>query len=149
MNVNIKIGIPEAKNATNTSLCAINTAGSVVLVILGGTTIPLTTTQYSNRITLANNTITVPDSGSYYISYQVKTTSSLGIGMVTQVLVNGVVNANLTDSPLVSTNKFSGELILELSANSTLSLRFAGVAATATLQSNVGVVFNVIKLSDG
>jgi len=126
--------------------CAVNTSGSVLAVVIGGTPIPLSSMSYNNGITLASDILTVEPSGVYYISYQVNTTAALGIGMSTSLYINGSSSYNFIDNPAISTNMFKGEGIVSLTAGSTLELYFSGLLATATLIGNMGAVLTVIKI---
>lgn len=134
-------------NTTTTSLSAINTAGSNIAVILGGTAVPLPTKSYINGFTAngANTIFTVVNSGNYLISYNINTTASLLLS--SGVYINGSANGNLTRSPAVSATSFSAQAILPLNAGDTLQLTLFGLLGAAVLQSGQGAVMNVVRIS--
>jgi hypothetical protein len=139
--------LPAASQVTQTAICATNNSGSSITVILGGTVVPLTGTTYANGISLSGNTITVPTAGTYWISYQLRPTTTISVGLTTSVYVNGTSNANLTNAS-TSTYGFLGcESILTLAANSTLQLYCSGVLATVTLNSTNGLSFIVVRIA--
>lgn len=131
---------------TQQSMSAQNTAGGAILVILGGTPVPLPTRPYINGFTASgdNTTFTVTNTGTYYIQYNVQTTLSLA--MSSSVYRNGAVIPNLTRSGLTGST-FSGSAIVPLNAGDTLSLTLYGLAGTATLQGGAGATMNIIRIA--
>lgn len=134
-------------NTTTTSVSAINTAGTTIAVILGGTAVPLPTRPYNNGFTVnGGNTIyTVQNTGNYLISYDINTT--VGLLLSSSVYINGSANSNLTRSPGVSASAYSAQAIIPLVAGDTIQLTLFGLIGSAVLQSGQGAVMNVVKIS--
>ena len=80
---------PTGTSVTANSLYASNTVGNTILVVLGGTNVPLPNNQSLGGFTVngANNTFTVPATGRYYLTYQISTTVSLLAG--SRLILNG------------------------------------------------------------
>lgn len=68
---------------------ASNTTGSTILVILGGSLIPLPTNQSLGTFTVngVNTIFSVPVTGRYYLTYQINPNASLLAG--SRLLLNG------------------------------------------------------------
>lgn len=134
-------------NTTTTALSAINTAGTTIAVILGGSAIPLATNPYNNGFTAngTNTIFTVQNAGNYLVSYSVNTT--LGLLLSSSIYVNGTANGNLTRSPGVSASSYSAQAIIPLSVGHTLQLTLFGLLGTAVLQSGQGAAMNVVRVS--
>lgn len=132
---------------TSTHMSAQNTAGSTIVVILGGAAVPLPTQTRLNGFTAngANTQFTVGTTGNYYIEYQVNTTASLLLQ--SGLYVNGVATPSLTRNPGVAGSTFSAASIIPLAVGNTLQLTLFGLAGTAILQGGVGAYLNVVRLS--
>lgn len=134
---------------TNVFGFATNTTGATISVILLGTLVPLPSNQnLSGGITVngSNDTFTVPVDGNYYVSYNIYTTVSLLLG--SRLIVNGSTNTQTTIAPVISLNHFSAQTILNLAANSTISLQMYGLLGAATLLSgSAAASLNIIRLS--
>lgn len=129
-------------NVTVNSMYASNTIGSVISVALGGATnIPLPSNQNLGEfVANGTNTIfTVPQTGRYYISYQINTTASVGIGGGARVIRNGSPIPGAILRPTVSVSAFNSDVIANLNAGDTISLQmFSSIILVATLLSIVG-----------
>ncbi len=126
---------------------ALNTSGSTIAVILGGTLVPLPNNQILDGFTVdaANQVFTVPTSGTYLIMYRVSTTASLLLS--SRVLLNGAALAGSTFTPALAGTTFQATLFASLAEGNTLSLQLFGLLGTAVLQSGNGANFTVVRLS--
>lgn len=144
---------PTGNSVTTSGMFASNTLGSVIVVALGGSTnIRLPNNQsLGSFIVSANDTVfTVPETGRYYITYQINTTVGLGIGAGARVTANGTPIPGTILVPAVSNATFYRDCITPLTAGSTLSLQiFSSILLTATLISGggtIGASLNVIRI---
>lgn len=129
------------------SMSAQNVSGSTIVVILGGTAVPLPSRPYIIGFTPngANTIFTVGTTGTYQISYQIATTVSLL--MSSSVYVNGSALASLTRNPGITATTFAASTITPLTAGDTLQLTLFGLAGTAVLQGGVGAYMEAIRLA--
>lgn len=141
-------GIP-GPNPSITAGFAANTVGSVINTLLGPATIPLPSTQLlSPDITVngANTVFTINTAGRYRISYHVNTTLALLIN--SRLIINGSPYAPSVISPLVGISAFKNEVLVDLTAGSTISLELFGLLGAAILLSNsAGASLMIIRLS--
>ncbi|WP_394916810.1 hypothetical protein [uncultured Robinsoniella sp.] len=128
-------------------MSALNTSKSTINVVTGGTPVPLPDNQILSSFTVdeANETFTVPESGTYMISYQAATTTALLLS--TQILLNREPLAGSMVSPSLATTLFTASLFVNLTAGDTLQLEMFGLLGTAVLQSGNGAYLEVIRLS--
>ncbi len=140
---------PAGASVTADSAYAANTSGSTVGVILGGTPVPLPNSQVLPAgITpnAANTIFTVAAPGLYRISYTINTTATLGAG--SRLIINGTPNMASTLTPGLSTSRFANEILVNLPANSTVSLELYGLIAAAILLPNAsGASLQIVRLS--
>ena len=140
---------PAGAAVTADSAYAANTSGSTVGVILGGTPVPLPNSQILPAgITpnAANTIFTVATPGLYRISYTINTTATLGAG--SRLIINGTPNMASTLTPGLSTSRFANEILVNLPANSTVSLELYGLIAGAILLPNAsGASLQIVRLS--
>ena len=140
---------PAGASVTVDSAYAANTSGSTVGVILGGTPVPLPNSQVLPAgITpnAANTIFTVATPGLYRISYTINTTATLGAG--SRLIINGTPNMASTLTPGLSTSRFANEILVNLPANSTVSLELYGLIAGAILLPNAsGASLQIVRLS--
>lgn len=136
-------------NVTATSLFASSTAGASIVVINAGTDVPLPNDQIiPTGITVngANTTFTVLTAGRYRLSYQVNTTVGLVAG--TRLMINGVANTASTIIPTLQLSSYSNEIMLDMVANTTVTLQLFGIGATASLLSGgAGATLMIMRLS--
>lgn len=136
-------------NVTATAMYAGNTTGGIVAVVVGGTDIPLPSAQIlpADITSSGGDTIfTVLTAGRYRLSYHINT--QLGLAAGSRLLIGGVPNTASTITPVVTLSNFSNEVIVNLAANTTVSLQLFGVAAVATLLgSAAGASLMMIRLS--
>lgn len=93
-----------------------------------------------------NTVFTVAPAGRYRISYSVSITASLVTGA--RLLINGVGNLASTAAPLASLSHFSNEIVVDLPANSTVSLQLYGITSSAILlPDGAGASLTIIRLS--
>ncbi|MCM3537570.1 BclA C-terminal domain-containing protein [Priestia endophytica] len=144
---------PTGTSVTTSGMFASNTLGSIIVVALGGSTnIRLPNNQsLGNFIVSINDTVfTVPETGRYYITYQINTTVGLGLGAGARVTANGTPIPGTILVPAVSNATFYRDCIAPLTAGSTLSLQlFSSILLTATLISGggtIGASLNVIRI---
>lgn len=132
---------------TANSMSALNTNGATIAVVLGGTPVPLPNSQVLDGFTVdaANQVFTVPETGTYLISYEIKTTAALL--MSARVLRNGAVLPGSTVTPAVAVNGFSNMQIAVLAAGDTLELQLFGLLGAAVLQGGTGAGLNVVRLA--
>lgn len=134
-------------NLTQTSLSAQNTAGSTILVLLGGTAVPLATLSYNSEFAAngARTQFTAATAGSYLIQYSVNTTASLLLSA--GVYKNGTAIPNLTRTPGISGTTFAASSIVTIAAGDVLQLTLFGLAGTAVLQGGAGAFMNIIRIA--
>lgn len=134
-------------DTTSTSMNAINTDGDTINVIVAGTNVPLPTQPFLDGFTVngANDTFTVPTTGTYLVTYDVKTTTALL--MSSEVLLNGTAIANSVVSPTVATDNYNATFIQNLTAGDTLTLELFGLLGAAILQSGNGASLTVIRIA--
>lgn len=122
--------------ATGATGPAFDTYGSFYTIgsqqVSSAANLPLTTTTSSNNITLADNTVTVPDAGIYWINYGVGASAD-GTTEDIFLRLNGA-NVAGTGREISNSGSVNGNIILSLNANSTLNL-VTSSAANVTLGS--------------
>ncbi|MFS0781698.1 BclA C-terminal domain-containing protein [Bacillus sp. 1P06AnD] len=128
---------------------AANTTGGLIAVILGGTNIPLPSSQSLGAgvsINGANNTFTIANSGRYLISYNIYTTLSLLVS--SRIVINGTANVASIVAPTVTAlASYSNNIVTNITAGSTLSLQLFGLLGTATLLGGgTGANLTIIRL---
>ncbi len=126
---------------------ATNTTGATIAVILGGTPVPLPDSQVLDGFTVngANDTFTVPVTGTYMVTYRVSTTAALL--MSSRVLRNGTTLPASTFSPVASVSSYSATTFAALNAGDTLQLQLFGLLGAAVLQGGNGATLTVIRLA--
>ena len=130
-------------SVTANSMYASNTVGTVIAVALGGaTSIPLPNNQNLDSFIPngANTVFTVPETGRYYITYQINTTAAVGIGAGSRILQNGTtpIPGSIL-RPVISVATFNSDVIVNLTAGDTISIQlFSSIILAATLLSAVG-----------
>ncbi|WP_025486482.1 hypothetical protein [Enterocloster sp. OA13] len=126
---------------------ALNTSGTTLAVILGGTAVPLPDDHVLNNFTVnaANTIFTVSATGSYLITYTVRTTAALLLS--SRILRNGTALPGSVISPAVSASAFSTTLIADLTAGDTLEVQLFGLVGTAVLQGGTGASLAVVRLA--
>ncbi|PFQ40461.1 hypothetical protein COK05_27585, partial [Bacillus cereus] len=136
-------------STTNVSSFAANTTGATILVVLSGTPVPLPSSQsLSGGITVdATNTIfTVPNTGRYFINYEVNLEAALLLS--SQLLINGVGNTASTITPLLSVSQFNNTIIVPLTAGSTITLQLFGlIGAAILLPGSAGATLTIMQVS--
>ncbi|MFP7282254.1 BclA C-terminal domain-containing protein, partial [Bacillus altitudinis] len=143
-------GATGASGPTDTALYAGNTTGPTIITIAGGTNIALPSNQNINGFTPngSNDTFTVQQTGKYYITYQVNTTTALLVS--TRLWLNGsTAIPGSIQSSAVSTTFMSNTVIVNLTAGNTISLQFFGAVVTAILIGGgaTGASLTIIRLS--
>lgn len=140
---------PIGINVTATSGFADNTSGTSISVVNAGTSIPLPDDQVLPADITVNGTntiFTVATAGRYRLSYHVNTTVSLIAG--TRLVINGTANVASTISPVVSLSSYSNEIMVNLTANSTVTLQMFGIVATSVLiAGGAGASLMITRLS--
>jgi len=128
-------------------MSALNTTGQTITVILGGTDVPLPSEQHLGGFTAnaANTVFTVPDTGTYLVSYRINFTA--GLLLTSRIRRNGATLPGSTLSPAASVDSYAATLIAALSAGDTLELQLAGVAGAAVLQGGTGASLTVVRLA--
>lgn len=92
-----------------------------------------------------SNVFTVPATGTYMVSYRIRTTTALR--MSSQVLRNGEPLSGSTFSPAAAVSDYTATVFAALSAGDTLELQLFGLAGTAALQDGNGAGLTVIRLA--
>lgn len=140
---------PDGINVTATTAFAANTSGPTISVILAGVLVPLPDSQIlppGITVNGANDTFTIADAGRYRISYYVNTTATLVMG--TRLIINGTDIIQSSIMPLLGLSTFSNEILIDLPANSTVSLEFYGLLGTAILLGDsAGASLMIMRLS--
>ncbi|MBY0203316.1 BclA C-terminal domain-containing protein, partial [Paenibacillus cucumis (ex Kampfer et al. 2016)] len=133
-------------SVTGTSAFAENTSGTI-LVLLGGTLIPLTNNQnIGTGITVngTSDTFTLANTGRYFISYKISLTAAALVQ--SRVLLNGASIPASVVSPALSLSQLQTEFIVSVTAGSTIQLQLFGLVATAVL-APPGATLTIIQLS--
>lgn len=138
---------PTGTNTTGTSSFAYAT-GSALTASLAGTPVPLPQGQIlptGISVDGTNTTFTVEQAGLYRISYAVNTTVSLLLS--TRLTINGVANTESTVAPLLSLSNYSNEILVNLSAPSTIQLQVVGLSISLSLVTGAGATLMIQRLS--
>lgn len=118
-----------------------NDSGSIVAVVLGGTTIPVSAVL-ENGVTGR----TVQTAGDYRLSYCVRTTSSLL--MSARLTVNGAPLTSSSISPATSVNTWCRTTLQTLSAGDVVDLQAFGLLGAATLLNPGGAELLIEKVHE-
>lgn len=115
-----------------------NDTNSVIAVVLGGTSVPLPSSQtlFGVMADGSNTTFTVANAGVYKLSYCLRTTSELLVS--TRLLINGVPLAGSMNTPATAQSRNCRSTLATLSAGSTIQLQFFGLLGAAVLESSGG-----------
>lgn len=136
-------------NPSSTAGFAANTLGATISTLLGPANVNLPSAQVlSPDITVngANTVFTVNTAGRYRLSYQVNTTLALLLG--SQLVINGSPYVPSVISPVVNLFMFKNEVIVDLTAGSTVSLQLFGLLGAAILLGNgAGATLMILRLS--
>ena len=111
-----------------------STQGQLLVVLGGYNTIALPDDQSLGTLVTKNagNTVfTVTQAGRYRISYRINATA--GLLTDSRVLINGNPNVALSYSPALSVSTYAAEAIVNLAANSTISLQLGGLLSAILL----------------
>lgn len=120
-------------------------AGLTLAVVLGGTTVPLSDAQNMSSVTVNGEAFTVLSAGTYRLAYNVNLTAGLLLG--TRLLINGTPNLASTNNPLLTQNHFTAEVVVTLTAGSTVSLQLFGLLGAVTLQTGNGASLTIQQLN--
>lgn len=138
---------PTGFNTTATSAFAYASATALTAAV-GGTPVALPSGQIlPTGITVdgANTTFTVSQSGLYRISYALNTTAALLLS--TRLMINGVANTASTVAPLISLSNYSNEILLNITAPTTVQLQVLGASLNLTLVTGAGATLMIQRLS--
>jgi hypothetical protein len=117
--------------------------------VVGGTLVPLPNSQVlpaDITVNGANTIFTIATAGRYRLSYHANTTAALLMG--TRLMINGIANTASTVLPVIGLSNFSNEILLDITANTTVSLQFFNLAGAAILLSgSVGASLMMMRLS--
>ena len=138
---------PTGASEISIAMSALNISSSTFSVTTDGTNISLPVQPYISGFTAnaANTEFTVAQTGTYLISYNIKTTS--GLPMSSRVTLNGSPLLNSISTSSTSSNEYSVTFMQPLTAGDVLSLQFYGVNGLVTLQAGTGASLNIIKIS--
>jgi hypothetical protein len=138
---------PTADNFTETSAFAGNSQGEVIGVEIEGIDISLPDDQNLNNITVdgTNTVFTINETGTYYLTYQINLTEALLVG--SRLVINGTSNDALTINPLLTVANFNADMIINLTADTTITLQLFGLSGAATLQDGAGAALSIIRLA--
>jgi hypothetical protein len=118
-------------------------------VVLAGTSVPLPNSQILPAdITVdgTNTIFTVNTTGRYRISYYVNTTAALALS--TRLIIGGTPNTASTVAPVLSLSSFSNEILIDLTAGTTVTLQLFGLLGTAILLGgSAGASLMIARLS--
>lgn len=128
-------------------MSALNTTGEDISVLLAGTIVPLPSEQVLTTFTVdaADEVFTVPETGLYFLSYDVKLTAAAILS--SQILRNGASLPGSVVSPALALDEFSSMQIVSLDAGDTIAVQLFGLLGLATLQSGNGASLTMIRLS--
>lgn len=130
-----------------TSLNVQNQTGATIVVILGGTPIPLPVTNYNSGYTVAGGgaSVTINTAGSYFITYEIGLTAAIAVQAA--VFSGGSALASTVTNPgLLTVTTLTKTSIVNLGAGAVLTLQLFGLAATAVLQSGAGASLTIIRI---
>jgi|GEM_PF-383000 len=128
---------------------AANTAGPVIAVVLGGTSIPLPSNQaLSGGVTIngASTVITLPAAGTYLFSYQINLTAALAAG--SQLLINGAAFTPSILKPALPLSSFNNTVITSVGAGASVQLQLFGLFGSATLLGGAaGAALTIVRIA--
>ena len=138
---------PTGTSVITNALSALNISAATVSVTSDGTNIPLPVQPYINGFTAnaSNTQFTVNQTGTYFISYDIKMTS--GLPMSSRVTRNDTPILNSISTSSTSSNEYSVSFMQSLTAGDVLSLQIYGVNGTVTLQSGTGASLNIVRIA--
>ena len=138
---------PPGVAVTENSMNAQNATGDTILVALGGTSISLPDNQNLDDFTVngTNTVFTVPETGTYLITYQINVTVALLIS--SRVLRNGTAIPGSVFTPIASVTGYTATTITTLNAGDQLELQLFGLIGTAILQTGAGATMTVVRLA--
>ena len=141
---------PAGLPVTATSAYLANTSAQTVNVLVGGTDISMSDIVKNSRDISASNgkELTVNTPGRYLISYNVNTSLPSTAG--TRLMINGKADeaSVIAPAPLLPKSHFSAEVMVDLTAGSTVSLQMFGIiASSALMPGSGGANLSVIRLS--
>lgn len=116
---------------------AANTAGAVIPVVLGGTDVPLPSSQnLGTGITPdgTNTIFTVAAAGRYRIAYGLNFSATFLVS--SRLVINGTPNTASTVIPVTPMSTMSAEVIVTLTAGATITLELFGLLGAVTLLNN-------------
>ena len=129
---------------------AANTTGGIITVILGGTNVPVPSNQLLNggvTVNGANDTFTVPTTGTYLISYQLNLTAGLLVN--SRILLNGASYPASVIAPIVAISNFNNTFMASLTAGTTVTLQLFGLVGVATLLTgSAGAALTIVHVSN-
>lgn len=109
---------------------------------------PLPDNQSLDAFTVngADTIFTVPETGRYYITYQINTTVGLLAG--SRVIRNGTPIPGSILSPAVTVSSYNNDVITPLTAGDTISLQLFGLVGAVVLLGggSSGATLSVIRL---
>jgi hypothetical protein len=117
-------------------------------IVVGGADVPFSNNETLSGVThlAAATTFTVPNAGTYLVSYQASYTA--GIGAAVAVAVNGAVSASTPVPLLTGSGNVSGSTILTLAAGDVLTVRNNSVVPiTLALAPLVGAQITIVQLN--
>lgn len=120
-----------------------NDTGPTVVVLLGGTSIPIDT---ENAALNVQSGAIVADSGLYQLSYCLRLSSTILMG--TRLVINGSPLSSSTIAPSLSRDTFCRTTATTLNAGDVVGLQAYGTIAVATLLSLGGAEISLIKIAD-
>ena len=128
-------------------MSALNTSGGTIAVVLAGTAVSLPDDQNLSTFTVdgTDTVFTVPETGTYLVSYKVATTAALLL--TSSVLRNGTAIPGSEFSPAVSASFFLNTFITDLTAGDQLQLQLSGLLGAAVLQDGAGATLTVVRLN--
>ena len=146
---------PTGLPVTATSAYLASISGQTISVLADGAVIPMSEVMRKSldiKSTPTGTQLTVNTPGRYLISYNVNTSVPSNAG--TRLMINGkadpasVIAPSIAVSPTVLKSHFSAEIIVDLTAGSTVSLQMFGPLANITLlPGSGGANLSVIRLS--
>lgn len=123
-----------------------NDQGPIVVVLLGGTTLPLPNNQVLSGMTVSggNTTVTIPSAGDYRMSYCIRVTAATLASA--RLLVNGSSAGPTVYSPSTSQSVLCRSAIVTVTAGSTVNLQLFGLIAAVTLETSGGAELLIERL---
>lgn len=132
------------ENFTKTFLHATNTSGDLIHVLSTGVQISLSNVVYNNFEIISDSSFKVLESGTYYISYNVRLAKEALLRVC--ISQNSILLPKTVKTASVLTTDYNLSAIQQLDENDILELQLSDLDEDVVLQEKTGVSLVVIRL---